>query len=128
MPVLCIDNEPDILVGMQSLLSPWGCDVRSAANESEAIASINKEWFPSVILADYHLDDARNGIDLLNRLRARFPQTFHGILITADQTEPVRNEARNSGYRILQKPLKPAALRALLSRMASLGPPSTPHS
>jgi len=120
MPVLCVDNEPDILVGMQSLLGPWGCDVRTAANESEAIELIDGDWFPSVILADYHLDDACNGIDLLNRLRARFPRPFNGILITADQTEPVRNEARANGYRVLQKPLKPAALRALLSRMASL--------
>ncbi len=118
--VLCVDNEPDILVGMRSLLGPWGCDVRTAANESEAIALINEEWFPGVILADYHLDDARNGIDLLNRLRARYPRPFEGVLITADQTEPVRNEARANGYRILQKPLKPAALRALLSRLAGL--------
>jgi PAS domain S-box-containing protein len=120
MPVLCVDNEPDILMGMRSLLSPWGCDIRTAANESDAIDLIDDEWFPSVILADYHLDDAQNGIDLLNRLSARFARAFTGILITADQTEPVRNEAHANGYRILQKPLKPAALRALLSRLASL--------
>ncbi|MFW5816847.1 MAG: hypothetical protein ACOCVP_08305, partial [Wenzhouxiangella sp.] len=55
-----------------------------------------------------------------NRLRARFADPIGGILITADQTEPVRNEARASGYRVLHKPLKPAALRALLSRLVSV--------
>ena len=32
--VLCIDNEESILTGMQSLLSRWGCDVRTALNTS----------------------------------------------------------------------------------------------
>jgi PAS domain S-box-containing protein len=120
MRVLCVDNEPEILAGMRALMTPWGCDVRTARDEDEALAVMAEEWMPVVILADYHLDESRNGIDLMNRLRARFKESINGILITADQTEPVRNEARAHGYRVLQKPLKPAALRALLSRVASL--------
>ncbi|MFW6339489.1 MAG: NahK/ErcS family hybrid sensor histidine kinase/response regulator, partial [Wenzhouxiangella sp.] len=119
--VLCVDNEADILTGMRALIEPWGCDVRTAGDEAEAVAVMEQDWRPVVILADYHLDQARNGIDLLNRLRARFAEPISGILITADQSEPVRNEARANGYRVLHKPLKPAALRALLSRMASIG-------
>jgi len=118
--VLCVDNEPEILTGMASLIGPWGCDVRCARDEQEALAVMGEDWVPAVILADYHLDEARTGIDLMNRLRARFTVSIGGILITADQTEPVRNEARAGGYRVLQKPLKPAALRALLSRLTSL--------
>ena len=118
--VLCIDNEPDILAGMASLIRPWGCEVRTACDEQEALELIDQAGLPDVILADYHLDEARNGIDLMNRLRARFSSRVPGILITADQTDVVRNEARANGYRVLHKPLKPAALRALLSRVASL--------
>ncbi len=119
MKVLCVDNETDILIGMQALIEPWGCDVRTASDEEGAVAELNAGWMPAVVVADYHLDDARNGIDLMNRLQARFSAEISGILITADQTEPVRNEARANGYRFLQKPLKPAALRALLSHLAS---------
>ena len=118
--VLCVDNEPDILTGMASLIRPWGCEVRTARDESEALAVTLPDWIPEVMLADYHLDESRNGIDLMNRLRARYGRRLPGILITADQTEVVRNEARANGYRILHKPLKPAALRALLNRAASL--------
>ena len=120
LQVLCIDNEPDILIGMRSLIEPWGCRVGVAGDEQEAIEKIELDGLPHVILADYHLDDACNGIDLMNRLRARFANQLPGVLITADQTDVVRNEARANGYRILHKPLKPAALRALLSRVASL--------
>ncbi|TVS09621.1 MAG: PAS domain S-box protein [Wenzhouxiangella sp.] len=118
--VLCVDNEPDILAGMVSLIGPWGCEVRTACDEQEALQVLADTGLPDVILADYHLDEAHNGIDLMNRLRARFGIRVPGILITADQTDVVRNEARANGYRVLHKPLKPAALRALLSRVASL--------
>ncbi len=118
LKVLCIDNEPEILDGMRSLITPWGCEVRTICEVAElSELTRNHPEPPDVILADYHLDDEHNGIDLMNRLRAHYDHDIPGILITADQTETVRNEARAQGYRILHKPLKPAALRALLSRL-----------
>ncbi|RMS40224.1 Sensory box histidine kinase/response regulator, partial [Pseudomonas coronafaciens pv. garcae] len=33
--VLCIDNEDSILIGMNSLLSRWGCQVWTARNRQE---------------------------------------------------------------------------------------------
>ena len=116
--LLCIDNEPDILLGMASLVQAWGCLPLTAADQDEALAAlrINGEP-PDAMLADYHLDDQRNGIDLMNRIRATFDTEIPGILITADQSETVRLAARAQGYRVLQKPLRPAALRALLSRL-----------
>ena len=120
LSVLCIDNEPDILTGMNALIQPWGCRVLTACDEAEAVATIDALGrAPDVMLADYHLDEERNGIDLMNRLRTRHGQAIAGILITADQTEGVRLDARAHGYRVLHKPLRPAALRALLSRLAT---------
>jgi PAS domain S-box-containing protein len=116
--VLCIDNEPDILTGMAALIEPWGCTVLTACDESEVGARFDRDDAPpDIILADYHLDDECNGLDLMNRLQARFGQAIPGILITADQSESVREAADAQGYRLLQKPLRPAALRALLRRM-----------
>jgi len=116
--LLCIDNEPDILLGMASLVQPWGCQPLTAADQNEAMAVLQVHGGPpDVMLADYHLDDGRNGIDLMNRIRAHHDVDIPGILITADQSETVRLAARAQGYRVLQKPLRPAALRALLSRL-----------
>jgi PAS domain S-box-containing protein len=117
--VLCIDNEPEILAGMVSLLEPWGCQVHTACDEDEVLEVIERlPAPPNVILADYHLDDKKNGIDLVRRVRARCDKEIPAILITADQTETVRNEARAEACRVLHKPLRPAALRALLGRLA----------
>ncbi len=113
--VLCIDNEPEILDGMASLMTPWGCEVITAGDGASAETADPE---PDVIVADYHLDDAENGIDVMDRLRQRFDTTIPGILITADQSEAVRDQARSRAYHLLHKPLKPAALRALLSRLA----------
>ncbi len=118
--VLCIDNEPDILGGMKALLGPWGCRVLCATDDAEVKQVLGDLGGPpDVMLADYHLDDDANGIDLMNRVRARYNRPIPGILITADQTETVRTEAGAQAYRMLHKPLKPAALRALLGRLVS---------
>ncbi|MCH8479456.1 MAG: response regulator, partial [Wenzhouxiangella sp.] len=119
MLFVVIDNDKDILAGMASLVAPWGCEVHTARDELEVRQVIDSlKAMPDVLLADYHLDDQQNGIDLMNRIRARYNRPIPGILITADQTETVRNDAAAQAYRVLHKPLKPAALRALLGRLA----------
>ncbi|MGY6586938.1 MAG: PAS domain-containing hybrid sensor histidine kinase/response regulator [Wenzhouxiangella sp.] len=119
LTVLCVDNEPDILTGMQALIQPWGCRVLTAADEAEAEAVIAAHGAPHVVLADYHLDHGQNGLDLMDRLRDRHGPALAGILITANQSEDLRESARAQGYRVLHKPLRPAALRAVLGRLSS---------
>ncbi len=118
--VLCIDNEPDILAGMAALVRPWGCEVVTATDETEALGLLSRQPAPpDVVLIDYHLDDGENGISVLTSLRRHYHPGLPGILITADQSEAVRERARAAGLRVLHKPLKPAALRALLGRLAN---------
>jgi Na+/proline symporter/signal transduction histidine kinase len=115
MAVLCIDNEPAVLDGMETLLAGWGCAVLKAPDLEEALASIERSaMLPSGLLVDYHLDRG-NGIDAIARLRERCGD-IPAILITADRTAPVREQARALGIQMLHKPLKPAALRALLAQ------------
>jgi len=118
LKVLCIDNEPAILDGMKVLLSGWGCDVETAAGLAECDAIAARHWRPDAVIADYHLDDG-DGIAAIARLRAAFGP-LPGILITADRTPEVRARADRDGVAQLNKPVKPAALRASLSRIAGL--------
>jgi CheY-like chemotaxis protein len=69
----------------------------------------------SGLLVDYHLDNG-NGIDAIVEIRKRFGADLPAILITADRTPPVRDEARARDVPIVNKPVKPAALRALLAQ------------
>ncbi|WP_298813423.1 PAS domain-containing hybrid sensor histidine kinase/response regulator [uncultured Roseibium sp.] len=114
--VVAIDNEPDILSGMQHLLSSWNCRVFTAADDTEAAAKLNEAGLtPDVILADYHLDNG-TGIEAIVRLRWKFGNQIPAILITADRSRAVRTEAGEKDISFFNKPVKPAALRAHLAR------------
>jgi Na+/proline symporter/signal transduction histidine kinase len=114
--VLCIDNERAILDGMHALLGGWGCRVLKAADLAEALAAIEGSGTePDGLLVDYHLDGG-NGIGAIAELRRRYGRDLAAILVTADRSLHVREEARAVGVHVLNKPLKPASLRALITQ------------
>ena len=114
--VLCIDNDLTILDGMETLLAGWGCRVFKAPDLKAAIAIIAEaKMTPDGLLVDYHLDEG-NGIAAIKELRRRFGADLTAILITADRSPHVREDARANAIQLLHKPIKPAALRALLTQ------------
>jgi Na+/proline symporter/signal transduction histidine kinase len=115
LTALCIDNEPAVLDGMETLLSGWGCAVLKAPSLEEALGEIERSAvLPNGLLVDYHLDRG-TGLEAIRTLRARCGDVL-AILITADRTAGLREEARALGVQVLHKPVKPAALRALLAQ------------
>lgn len=115
LSVLCIDNDENILDGMIALLNNWGCRVTPARSLDEARDKLAGEP-PDIILADYQLDDDKNGLDAMDALRAELGEAIPGILITGYMAEDVRSRTLELGYQILYKPVKPAALRAMVNK------------
>ena len=114
--VLCIDNEPQILDGMQTLLGGWGCRVlQRPILRPPSPPSPQAQISPNGLLVDYHLDKG-NGVEAIAELRRRFGADLPAILITADHSPKLRDTARADGIQVLNKPIKPAALRALMAR------------
>ncbi|MCF4097662.1 ATP-binding response regulator [Maritalea mediterranea] len=115
--ILCVDNEPDILEAMKALLDGWGCDVR-VARSLKQISQLDllEGWVPDIVLMDYHLDQS-SGLDAIQWLRQTVGGHLPAILITADRSAQVQNLAEERNVSLLPKPLKPAALRALMSRL-----------
>ncbi len=118
--VWCIDNEESILTGMQSLLTRWGCQVALARNRDECRALLEAGKIPELVLADYHLDDGETGLALMAKLRARLGRPVPGVVISADARQELRDEVHAVGLDYLSKPVKPAALRALVGRHLKL--------
>lgn len=112
LDVLCIDNDERILEGMRLLLEGWGCRVRTAF-AGDGLDTLDAP--PDLILADYHLD-GDNGLEIVRRLRQAWGEDAQAVLITADRTNEVRAAARAMDVTMLHKPVKPAALRAILMR------------
>ena len=90
------------------------------SNEARALAAAVDL---DAVLVDYHLDDGTDGLELLRHLNERRAAALAGGLITADHGASVALAARVLGYPVLHKPIRPAALRALLdaSRRRSAG-------
>ena len=115
--VLVIDNEPKILEGMTALLKGWSCEVRTALSAMEADTIVRAENFvPDIILADYHLNETDTGLMALEQLEAIWDKPVPAIVITADRTDSIKQEIANAGALLLNKPVKPAALRAMISK------------
>ncbi|WP_455805206.1 hybrid sensor histidine kinase/response regulator [Pseudomonas fluorescens] len=118
--VLCIDNEDSILIGMNSLLSRWGCQVWTARNREECAALLNDGVRPQLALVDYHLDHGDTGTELMAWLRTSLGEPVPGVVISADGRPEMVAQVHAAGLDYLAKPVKPAALRALLSRYLPL--------
>ncbi|WP_428032760.1 PAS domain-containing hybrid sensor histidine kinase/response regulator [Ancylobacter sp.] len=116
LSVLCIDNDPAILDGMETLLTGWGCEVLKAPGVEEALAMLRERRTPpDVLLVDYHLDTG-DGIEAAKQLRWKLGRSLPAALITADRSKRVRDAARATEMEVLNKPVRPAALRALLAQ------------
>ena len=102
---------------METLLRGWGCEVITAPDLAAALAMIAAgPTTPNGLLVDYHLDRG-NGIEAIMALR-RMCGDLPAILITADRSPAVREEARAQNIVVLHKPLKPAALARASGAMA----------
>jgi signal transduction histidine kinase len=116
LTVLCLDNDAAILDGMRALLCRWGVECRVALDVAHARCEIQRGGV-DVILADYHLTDAMDGLQAAEYLRTLVTTLPPVVVITADGSSELKQRARVLGYPLLHKPLRPAALRALLSAL-----------
>ncbi|HEY5816785.1 MAG TPA: PAS-domain containing protein [Mesorhizobium sp.] len=109
---LCIDNDPRILEGMRLLLEGWGCAVDTIAGPDGVDAALR----PDIVFADYHLD-GETGLVAIARARAIFGSDLAAVLVTADRSAEVRAAAAALDVPVLNKPVKPAALRSMMTRV-----------
>ena len=116
--LLVIDNETSILESMSALLEQWGCEVLTATDQAGAMAALQGRA-PELILADYHLDHGVVGCEVVKQLREHFACKIPAVIITADRTDQCRRALRRLEAPLLNKPVKPGKLRAVLSQLLS---------
>jgi signal transduction histidine kinase/Na+/proline symporter len=117
LTVLCLDNDETILEGMRALLGRWGVDCRIAV-DVDAAWEILSSTHVDLILADYHLGDHIDGLEALHLLGTKIVPMPPAAMVTADGSTELKQRARTLGYPLLHKPVRPAALRALLVALA----------
>lgn len=117
LSVLVVDNERQIQSGMRTLLTGWGCTVATADGYRQAEALFANGTRPDIILVDYHLKDDETGDTVIARLHDHFGAKVPAVMISADRGEALKAQLAETGTPLLNKPVKPAQLRALLRTM-----------
>ncbi len=116
--VLCVDNEPDILEAMNLLLDRWGCStVLLAETQAQAAQQVLMHGAPDFVLMDYQLNDQSDGLQVMQHLDSILETRLPAIVITADRSSELEETVKARGYGLLRKPIRPAALRALMTNM-----------
>jgi len=115
--VVIIDDDLPALEGMGGLLRSWGCAIVTGTSLEAALAGLaDHREAPDLIISDYRLADGKTGIDAIERLRIKYGGAVPAFLISGDTDSETLKEARAHGHRLIQKPVEPMTLRALLNR------------
>ena len=118
--ILLIDNDEEICKGMETVLGSWNCNVTSVQTLEElSEPEFLTELDPQLIIADYHLDDGDTGFDALAITREHLTPHPPVIMITANYTNELRQQVREQGYSLLNKPVKPHKMKLALSNLLS---------
>ncbi len=116
---LCIDNERDSLKGIDALLQSWGCSASLVQTLEQTLEVIeNNAQKPDLIIADYQLDNEQNGLMAIDQVRDYYEDKIPSIILTANTSPELRNIVQEHDSFFLTKPVKPAALRALIAKLA----------
>lgn len=116
--ILVIDNDETILAGMRALLENWGHAAITAVSPDHPEVRAAASAGLALMLADYHLEDDLTGDEAVARVRAWHEGDLPAAIVTADRSEEVRAKLGAAGLPVLNKPIKPAQLRALLRQIA----------
>jgi signal transduction histidine kinase/CheY-like chemotaxis protein len=114
--VVVIDDDTLVLDSTGGLLRGWGCRVIAASSGGAALTRLAEyDHPPDLIISDYRLSDDRTGIEAITLLREALNVPVPALLISGDTNPLWLREVRANGYHVLNKPVSPRALRALLS-------------
>ncbi|MGB2832402.1 MAG: hybrid sensor histidine kinase/response regulator [Methylotenera sp.] len=111
---LIIDDDPQVCVAWESLLSSWGLHVKCVASGLQALAVLDTDFQPQAIFCDQRLRAGESGFEVLRELLDRCPEAY-GAMISGEFDSPELKQAESEGYLVLHKPLEPDQLHAVLS-------------
>ena len=118
--VLCVDDKNENLDALETLLSRWEVNVVMANTYESALTllSSNEHPIPDVLLIDYQLDKDQDGLSLIKDIEAQVGKHIPSAIVTALQDPALKETCLSHGIQFLNKPLKPAKLRALLQYLS----------
>jgi signal transduction histidine kinase/CheY-like chemotaxis protein len=111
---LLVEDDPDIRLATANLLDQWGLSVTACKSRAEVDALLDAGFSPDIALVDLRLDAMDDGIDVIERLRARLGAALPALLLSGDTGAAELVRVQSSGVPLLTKPVSPARLKSAL--------------
>ncbi len=119
--IVVVEDEPAVRAGLVVVLQAWGAQVQAFDSVAmlEAWLAGSPPVRPDLALVDYRLPEERNGIEVLQRLRAHWPnpggRRLPAIIVTGSSLGGHEDEALTHDFHLLIKPVLPNKLRAMIA-------------
>jgi two-component system, NtrC family, sensor kinase len=120
--ILVVDDEPDILLGLNALLRGQNHTVKTFDNSSEALKHLtSSEVTPyDLVITDYRMPGGISGLDLAKRIKEHTRRKTKVFLMTGFDVSSLRefSEALTSEIvdEIIQKPIPNDKLIAIIEK------------
>ncbi len=123
--VFVVDDDPNMLRYMRTLLQLESCQVQTASSGAEAIGKLEQGLSPDLIFLDLMMP-GMDGLQTLERVRKVNPQVKVVMLSCLKDTPKVVQAMRLGAEDYLNKPLDGAAVEKVLQRCVTAPPPEPP--
>jgi len=110
--VLIVDDNEDILLGMQLIFNSWGCTPMVASSAAEAVELVgDSSNDPEYLLCDYQLTGKQSGLDVIREINRNREHPVPAAIVTGDTTAARLKEIQSEGIMVLHKPVVPESLK-----------------
>jgi signal transduction histidine kinase/CheY-like chemotaxis protein len=116
--LVVIDDELPILDAMRGLLEQWGAHVVTARGGEDALAQLaSATRVPDALICDFRLADDEDGSATIDAICAEFNEDIPALILTGDTGPDRLWRLKDSGYRVLHKPVDAETLREALGEL-----------
>lgn len=113
-----IDDDPEVLHSMQSLLRSVGIDVIAGSTPEFVLRQLRQAGAPDFIISDYQLGDGKNGLAAALMLRQELGEHIPALVMTGlVATRELEIELEAHGIPLVAKPVRPVVLDAVIGGM-----------
>ncbi len=117
--LLLIDDDVAVRSACAGLFERWRVAASIVETPGEALAMIAAGQRFDVLICDYRLGDGQDGLTAIAQIQASQNPPPAACLLTGDLDPDIMMRANAAGVPLLQKPLLPGALRAVLNHLAA---------
>lgn len=119
--IVLVEDNDGVRMATELFLKLEGFEVRSAGSFAEAEQLVSSLGPHEIIVADYHLDSAHTGLDILNFARRTHGIEVPGVILSGDLPSLMRTSASSMpAAKLLSKPVDTDALLQAIKELSAL--------